>query len=265
VSTPSRHLRAPQATVIDTHPRRAAILKDIEDDRGTDAQIGRRHGISAGTVRQYRQKWVAEVLAQRRAARGMRTVDGLLTKLEEMADRAARNIAAFEEYLKDPNDPTKIWMGLQAEEVVAHYDQDTGEVTKAGAPITRRKTTQLSVLIAQMAESGKSAFEFTVKRDDTRRLYHDAMRLAMEVIDRVAYLQKMGGEVKINTSRTEIWSFVMSDILRALMEYQTNMLKVLAQFPEALRALEAIPDAKETIVAMFEQKALALEATPDEV
>ena len=243
MSTPSRHLRAPQATVIDTHPRRAAILKDIEDDRGTNAQIGRRNGVSANTVSQYRQKWVAEVLAQRRAARGMRTVDGLLTKLEEMADRAAKNITAFEDYLKDPNDPTKIWMGLQAEEVVAHYDQDTGEVTKAGAPITRRKTTQLSVLIAQMAESGKSAFEFTVKRDDTRRLYHDAMRLAMEVIDRVAYLQKMGGEVKINISRTEIWCFVMSDIIAAL-----------APFPEA----------REAVVAMFEQKALALEATPDE-
>ena len=244
MSTPSRHLRAPQATVIDTHERRAAILKDIEEDRGTDAQIGRRYGIHATTIRQYRQKWVAEVLAQRRAARGMRTVDGLLTKLEEMADRAAKNITAFETYLADPSDPSKIWMGLQAEEVVAHYDQDTGEVKKDGSTITRRKTTQLSILIAQMAESGKSAFEFTVKRDDTRRLYHAAMRLAMEVIDRVAYLQKMGGEVKINISRTEIWSFVMSDIIKALAPY---------------------PEAREAVVAAFEEKAKTLEAHPDEV
>lgn len=135
MSTPSNNLRAPQATVIDTHARREAILKDIENDRGSSAQIARRYGVSVAAIRQYRHNWLVELLAEKRKERGLRSAEGILSKLESIAAKVDEDIDSFRSYLADPNDPKKLWMGLQAEEVVAHYDQETGEVTKGGVPI----------------------------------------------------------------------------------------------------------------------------------
>jgi hypothetical protein len=242
MSTPSKCLRAPQATSIDTHERREAILKDIENDRGTSAQIARRYGLHPNTIRQLRHAMLSTALAENRKARSLRTAEGILLKLESMMTKVDEDIDAFREYLADPRDPKKLWMGLQAEEVVAHYDQETGEEYKDGSPKTKRRTSQLSELIARLGEEGKSAFEFTIKRDDTRRLYHDAMRLALEVIDRVTYLQKLGGQTNVNVNRTEIAVF-FADI--------TEVLK------------DAFPEAHAAVVARFEEKARALEAHPD--
>ena len=245
MSTPSRHLRAPQATVIDKHPLRDSILKDLASERHqSDAVLARKYKISVASIRSYRCKIMAEYIAEHRKDRGLRTVDRILTKLEKTMDDADEISAAMKLLLRDPNDPTKLWMGLQAEEVVAHYDQDTGEKTKDGRPITRRKASQLSELVARLGQEGKSAFEFTVKRDDSRRIYLQTIETILKVADRLIFLQKLGGEVKEIVNRVEV----------------VNVLLV-----EVLPAVEHIPGAKEAIVSWFEQKGLALEATPDDV
>ena len=234
MSTPSKGLRAPQASVIDKHERRAAILKDIENDRGTDAQIGRRYNLSATTVRALRSRMMKELVAASRSSRDLRTAEGIMAKLDTQIEKAGRIQDAMEAYLADPDDPKKLWMGLQAEEIVAHYDEETGEERKDGTPITKRKKTMLSELVKRFEVQGRSSFEFTVKRDDTRKLYMDSIRIILEVLDRFAKIQGLIKDVHVSISRTETWSFVMADIIKALANY---------------------PEAKESVVAMFEEKA----------
>jgi hypothetical protein len=237
MSTPSQHKRAPQASVIDTHERRLAILKDIENDRGTSAQIARRYGISVQAIRQKRAYIIRELVSKTRSDRDLRTAEGIMAKLDTQIEICDQIQTAMKAYLSDPDDPTKIWMGLQAEEVVAHYDEETGEERKDGTPITKRKKSMLSELVKRFESQGKSSFEFTVKRDDTRKLYMDSVKMIGEVLDRFAKIQGLIKGVHVSISRTETWSFVMADIIKATEKY---------------------PEAREAIVAMFEEKAREL-------
>jgi hypothetical protein len=239
MSTPSKGLRAPQASVIDKHEHRAAMLKDIENERGSEKAIARRYGLAVTTIRQLKMRMFKELIEEKRRGRDLKTAEGIMAKLGEQVEKVAKITEAMEAYLADPDDPTKLYMGLQAEDVVAHYEQDTGEVRKDGSVITKRKKTQLSELIKRFEDTGKSSFEFTIKRDDTRRLYHDAIRLNLEIMDRFAKIQGLMPNVNVNITRTEVAQYFFAD------------LRV---------ALESFPGAIEAVTAKFEEKA---EETPD--
>ena len=242
MSTPSKNLRAPQASVIDKHERRSAILKDIENDRGTDAQIGRRHGISATTVRQLRSRMMKELVAASRSSRDLRTAEGIMARLDKQIEMAEQIQTAMQEYLRDPDDPTKLWMGLQAEEVVAHYDEETGEVKKDGTPITKRKKSMLSELVKRFDAEGKSSFEFTVKRDDTRKLYLDSIESIGRVLDRFAKIQGLMPDVHVNITRTEVAQYFFADLRVALQAFPGAIEAVTAQFEEKAGEIQEATD-----------------------
>lgn len=214
----SRGVQRQHATALERHPKSAAIIRDIVNRRGTYPVIGRRHGISVTQITLWVQRSLAVYVQETAKRKSMRTVEGLLAKLESITEKVDQDIAAFHDYLADPDDPSKLWMGLQAEEIIAHYETEKEVPDGKGGlrTVTTRRKSQMSELIQRQADQGRHVFDITVKRDDTRRLYHDAMRLALEVIDRVAKLQGMMKDVHINVNRTEVYLGVIAEVRKAV-------------------------------------------------
>lgn len=220
-------------SLVATHPNRGQILEELL--RGVPhTTVAEKYGLRRQSMVPF---LVHAIQTLRGRQAGLRDTESVLAKITGLIERLEGFLGSMEEYLRDPDDPTKFTNDPFAEEVeVVYWDpvlDENGQVVKNkhGAEQKVRRRAALSELIKQHAPT---AFQVTVKRDDSRMVYlktHQAIREDLEVLSKILGLIVDRKEV---VSRSEAWLWVMQFIAKAT---------------------EKHPDIREAIVTQFEEQA----------
>jgi molybdenum-dependent DNA-binding transcriptional regulator ModE len=216
-------------SLVDTHPDREKILKDIVNRRGTLAAIAKRYDVSYRAVWYYVQGSMKKLYQGGAQQTSLQTAEGIIAKCEEAVEQLTMLAKACDEWMRDPDDPTKYTMDTQASdcEIVYTEEEEGGD----GRAKKVRKRATLQELIATHVPS---AFQVVVRRDDPRRLFVEIHKAVGEELDRLAKLIGAIKDAKVDMSKTVVFNFFWSDISKAL---------------------EAFPEAREALAAKFEEKA----------
>jgi septal ring factor EnvC (AmiA/AmiB activator) len=219
-----------------THPQREKIVRDLINARGSLQAIANRYSISKKAVWNYMKDVLTIQAKAAEKERGLRTAEGLMAKLESEIEKMEKLDDSITLYLRDPDDPTRFTNDVQADDVLIVYsDYDPDDET--GKRFTRRRGMLSELLKTAMRGRPDRPFDIQIKREDSRRLFIDVHRAIGDELDRLAKILGLIKDVRIQISRTEVWSFVMGDIIKAL---------------------EKFPDAKEALTVFWEKKALEI-------
>lgn len=221
---------------VQAHPQRDRIVRDLLSGKWTMTAVAKRYGLLPDSVTNYVKNALSKELSEDREERSLRTAKGIMAKIEQEISKLELLGDALDEYLRDPDDPTKLSGDVVAEDIVVLYkvpDPDSPGDENHPPKTIRRKSRLSELITAHLTGSLMGPFDIQIRRDDARRLYIELHRAIGEELDRLAKILGLVKDVKINISRTESWSFIMQDILIAT---------------------ERFPEAREAIIARFEEK-----------
>jgi len=191
--------------------------------------IADRHGLShQALIRHKADHLLAEIVAAWQAERQANGLE-LASELRGWMDTIGKLLRACDEWLTDPDDPTRYDLNPRAYELRVQYE--VREMTPRGQIITHRRKATLAELLRRVEEA-KDGLTVTLvesKIADPRKLVLDTTKTLEGHLRLVA---EIAGKVQTQGSTT----FLISPEWTAL---RGRMLVALAAFPEARLALAA--------------------------
>lgn len=156
---------------IEEHPQRDLIDKAIIERR-TQKSISEEFGVSQPSISQYIWKHFAEHKARADLERDVSHGEFVLRHMMRMLDTLEKMRQSLIEYLQDPEDPSKFWMGPRANEIEVVYDAPR----KNDAGVFRERT-KLSTLLEEIRDMHPEyeLVEINVKTSDARKLMLDVV------------------------------------------------------------------------------------------
>lgn len=181
----------PKPASVDQHPQKDRIVKALI--KGTPyREITERFGISKASLSRYlNDKLIVEaanVRAKTAEGQGRRVLD----EIEETMTKVKRMLAAADDWLKDPRDPERYYLGPRSEEVEVVYIDD---YTERGAPIVEIDTLYN---LLEKALRNKEVLRVKFKHADPRKLLLDASSVLNRQLDLLARIEKLVGEKVVN-------------------------------------------------------------------
>ena len=222
---------AGNAYTIDKHPKKKAIVKDIL--RGVpDHTIALKYDISDMNVRRYRNgklmKLCAEVLAEDK-----NDAEQLLTRVEPIIRKVEMMFEAFDEWLKDPENGSKYFIGPRSEEVLVvstHIEEDS-----RGNEKTIKEKHPLSYWITKIEGKGEEIMSLQWLSQDPRALF---LKTAETLTKQLDFLAKLQGLVKETV-------VVRNEPDRAMNAVCTAIMTVIPDLVTRRKLLDAIKNIKD--------------------
>ena len=194
-------------------------------------------GLSSAGVHRHAVKHVpglaAGALAKSEDNRGARIVEEVeivLKRIRKMSD-------ACDEYLQDPENPEKYYLGPRADEVDVVYETWEAFTSLKGETSAKRTRTikPLSEWLDELAGLGGNSIEVRQRYADPRRLLLDAAAGLHSYIDVVSRISDQMREAVADAAASREWAQVRAIIMRVLDDY---------------------PDAKEALMKELAKKVL---------
>jgi hypothetical protein len=221
----------PRACSICTHPKRAEIdkalvagtpLRNVAERFETSATALHRHkathlvDVIVRAERQHAVK-VERQVAKREAQKDDDALD-VMTELKRLFARMNKLMNACDEWLTDPDDPTRYDLSPRAREVMVHYE----EIDDSGAKpaVVRRKATLDKLLQEARGETTRSWTLVETKAADPRELIVTTSR---QLKSQTELLAKLIGQLderpQINFLVIPEWQALRAEIVKALRPY----------------------------------------------
>lgn len=208
------------------HPERREIDKALVAAANPYRDIARQYGLSKDALLRHKaDHLLAEIVAAWQAERQQNGLD-LATELRGYMDTIGKLLRACDEWLTDPDDPDRYYLGPRAADVWVVTETDRGPHRRP-----ERKKERLSALLARVdGKPGVGTFVLAeTKSADPRKLILDTAK-TLE-----GHLRLMGEILgKLQTQGTA--NFLLT---AQWVELRTRMLAALADFPQARIALAA--------------------------
>lgn len=225
-----------QVCTVCRHPERHAIDKALVAATDPYRTIADQYGLSHQALMRHKaDHLLAEIVAAWQAERQANGLE-LATELRAWMDTITKLLRACEEWLTDPDDPDRYYLGPRAADVWVVHEIDRGENRRP-----ERRKERLSTLLARV--DGKPGVgDFVLAETKTA----DPRRLILETSKTLEGHLRLMGEIagKIQTQGTT--TFLISPEWLAL---RTRMLEALHPFPDARLALAAVVDGDDARVA----------------
>jgi hypothetical protein len=213
-----------RCTVCD-HGARHQIDRLIAGGRFSDRIISNRFVVSKQAVQRHRVNHVPKYLARMVRARDLVDKEKVLGEIEDMVHEVRMVFDACHEYLLDPKDPTRYFLGPRAEEIEVVYLER--EKSKNGKERVTRKRARLSALLDKTrAEVDHSRYRIA----DPRKLILEASERLEHIVETIA---DISGFIPRNP---EPQTTINMQVVYQLMP---NIITALKAFPEALAAIMA--------------------------
>ena len=222
---------------MDDHPQREQIIKDILAQK-TYNEIKKKYGLNNVNVI---KTFVANRLVYPAAKASKRDQDGsreyLMGKLDEIQEYLTKLINACDEWLTDPNDKDKYFLGDRADElsVVWLEEQANGKLAK------KRDNLQHLLDIALNTERGKALQYVQTGRTDTRKLMLESLRVAQQQVELIA---KITGEMHEITMSVDVYGIVLPTVVSIINKATENSPGIQKKIYEGLAELTDIHDAQ---------------------
>lgn len=198
----------PRRPEIDSHPQKDKIINALVMVRPF-REISALYGVSMSALSRYLRDHLvkrAAIAEEKRVERDGRTI---LEQLDGVMGRMTRMYDACHEYLKDPNDPDKYFLGPRAEEVeIVTYGYDEN-----GRP-TRQEKHQLDTLLKQIESADRQVVSLRHTGTDPRLLI---LKTAEVLTRQLELIAKIRGAVvqHVTINNIQNWTEVKQIILQA--------------------------------------------------
>jgi len=206
---------------VDKHPQKKAIIKDILSGL-PEMKIAAKYGLSQRAVNRYKNGKLMTMLADIWDERNTEASKSLNQRFEEVAAMLKRQLLACEEWLQDPDDPSKYTVAPRASEVIiiTEWWDDEGR--------THRKKEHLDSLLREIRDEGRTPTTVLFSNQDTRKILLETAKVIQANLEQIAKLQG-----------------AISDVIVA----QNNPTIILSQIGGVVLNNLSAPEDKEAIVA----------------
>ena len=204
---------------IDYHPKRARIVTALV--RGDPySQIAKRYGTSKAALSRYMNKCLRPRAAKVLAMREIRDGEDYVAALDQITERVRKMYDACDEYLQDPDDPDKYYLGPRAEDIEIIYIHRNTE-----GKTDKRKANFHDLLEEAMGED-KIFVGAHYKHADPRKLLLDTAKTLNEQLKLLATIRGQIKELTINISNNPVF-----------LQFQQMILNATASHPEARKRI----------------------------
>lgn len=142
------------------HPKRAEIEKALAAGDRSLRNIAEQYNISHVSLHRYLHERFAEKAAKARELQDAKEGDRIYHEIRAVMERCQKLYDAADEWLTDPENPEKYYIGPRADEVVVYYEEKQGEA------VVRRSATLQELL----NNVGREVVSHRTKYADPREL-----------------------------------------------------------------------------------------------
>ena len=203
----------PRTPEVDQHKNKKQIINALI--RGdTYRKISEKYDISQAALCRYMKKTLMERAAKAEYQRELKDGETILKAFERIIWDLQKMLDACKEYLQDPEDPNKYYLGPQAQEITVGYwtfDED-----KKRGPVVKEK---LDVLLDEIRESGRVVTSVQYKHADPRNLLIQAADAIGKQLKTVSEIYGLIKSVNVNITQIEQWVEIKTVILQATEKY----------------------------------------------
>lgn len=173
---------------LDTHPKRNEIINALIKGELSRIEIAKKYGIAKSTINKYLKENLAERAAQAAIKRNLDNGEEILKAIDRIMERAQKMYDACDEYLTDPKDPKKYFLGPRADEVEIIYEYT---VESGDKEYTKKERDSLKNMLDRL--KGKDVVGVKYKYADPRDLLLKTANVLNRQLELIAKIQ---GEIK---------------------------------------------------------------------
>jgi predicted transcriptional regulator len=173
---------------LDTHPKRTQIVNALIKGEMSQTQIAKKYGIAKATLNKYMKEHLAERAAKAAVERNLNNGEEILKEIGRAMEKAQKMLDACDEYLTDPKDPKKYYLGPRADEVEIIYEYT---VQSGDKEYTKKERDTLKNMLDRL--KGKDVVGVKYKYSDPRDLLLKAAHALYKPLELMARIQ---GEIK---------------------------------------------------------------------
>ena len=168
---------------IDMHPQRDEIIQDILEGKSR-ASIRKKYGLSNDSViKNFLEKRLMAPLAEKKLEKRDESAAVLQEKLDRIQSYLDKLIASCDEFLTDPRNPGRYYMGDRADELMVVYERE--EVLDNGKVIRKRYSDDLQTLLNKGLRNDETALQVKSTRMDIRKLLLDTLSVSQKQIEMI--------------------------------------------------------------------------------
>jgi hypothetical protein len=154
------------------HKQVAEINRRLRDGDSLNS-ISLRYNISRRTLTSHKSECLSKLLAQDETAKKVIVGDSIIKTIEEQITKVMKMIDACDDYLTDPDDPEKYFLGPQGHEIEVVYnliDKETGKI------LPQKEKANIQDLLQEIEEKAGYVIKgYASKQTDPRELLLKAL------------------------------------------------------------------------------------------
>lgn len=204
----------PRKLEVDQHPKKKQIIKALVKG-DSYRNITERYGVSKAALSRYLNKQLLEKAAKAKEAQDLKDGDLIVKEIQAIMDRCRKMYDACDEWLTDPNNPKKYYLGPRAEEVEVVY---VDEVPDGDSTKTVRIKKQLYDMLREV-HTGVEVVSLKSKHADPRDLL---LKTANTLNNQLELLSKIIGaiqETQVNIIKNPSFIRVQNILIEATKDH----------------------------------------------
>lgn len=213
----------PRKYIIDSHPQKEKVIKEIIQGRKSLSAIARQYNINKATVQRYLETRLMKKAAKVQVERDMKDSQLVYREIDYIMSRMKKLYDACDEYLTDPDNQEKYTLLPRAWEAEICFLDKTQET-----PIQKRLSVQ--ALIDEMREHGKEFIEIKYKYHDPRKMVTETAGVLTKQLELLARIQGTIKDVSISIINNPAWVEVQAVILNTVNRYPEIKDRLAAEF-----------------------------------
>jgi len=208
--------RRTRPTAVEMHPNRTLIEQELAE--GVPIRtLSERYGIHRSSLERYKKTRLPMVLVEAVERRNITNAEEVFTIILKTVQRMEKLSDSCDEYLRDPKEPGKYYIGPQADEIQVVYKKEI--ILPNGEARVMRKKDTLQDLLFQVEQSGNFVQELKGAQTDPRILLVKSSEMLTKQMEMLVQAWKSVDQGKTTLFSSEAWQQAIEVILSETREY----------------------------------------------
>lgn len=209
---------------VDTHPKKAQIIKAICAGKESLRGIAKQYDINASSVMRYVEDRLSEKAALARTTQDREEGQAVLDQLREVMGRMKKLYDACDDYLKDPVDPEKYNLGPRSWEMDIQY-----RTVEEGTGLMIQRRESLQNILDRIDKQGYQPWDVRMKIADPRRLIVETAGALTRQLELMAKIEGAIKETTINVTINEKFLAIKAILVRATEGHPEVMARIVEE------------------------------------